>query len=91
MADIVQTPHADAGSISMQRASQASLIQRMWRAKRYYLYLVPIFVLLGVFYRTAFLITLVPAIVIILTWLYIYHGLLLLPASDGALLFLHKL
>ena len=153
MADVVHTPHADAGSMPMQSASQASLIQRIWRAKRYYLYLVPIFALLGVFsyypplmalyysftnydglsgkfiglenftdlasdrifrasiknavillfantitgvippllvaemlfslrsrrmgdfYRTAFLIpTLVPAIVIILTWRYIYHA-----------------
>ena len=49
MADIVHTPHADAGSVPMHSASQASLPQRMWRAKRYYLYLVPIFVLLGIF------------------------------------------
>ena len=49
MADVVQTPHADAGSIPMHRTSQASLVQRVWRAKRYYLYLVPIFALLGVF------------------------------------------
>ena len=153
MADVVQTPHADASSIPMQSTSQASLVRRIWRAKRYYLYLVPIFALLGVFsyypplmalyysftnydglsgkfiglenftdlasdrifrasiknavillfantvtgvippllvaemlfslrsrrmgdfYRTAFLIpTLVPAIVIILTWRYIYHA-----------------
>ena len=49
MADIVHTPPADAGSVPMHSASQASLPQRMWRAKRYYLYLVPIFVLLGIF------------------------------------------
>lgn len=49
MADTVRTPHAGASSISIDSASQASLLQRMWRAKRYYLYLLPIFTLLGIF------------------------------------------
>ncbi len=147
MADIAHTPHAGAGSIPTHSASQSSLPQRIWRAKRYYLYLVPIFALLGIFsyypplmalyyslsnfngvqlrlidlfqdrlfltsvgnvlklmvanvltglippllaaeliflvrsqraanfYRTMFLIpTLVPAMVVILTWRYIYHA-----------------
>ena len=153
MSDIAHTPHAGAGSYQTHDESQDSLLQRMWQAKRYYLYLVPIFALLGVFsyypplmavyysftnfngisgkfiglenfsdlatdrifrasignavkllfanmvtglipplvvaellfslrsrrlgdfYRTAFLIpTLVPAIVIIMTWRYIYHA-----------------
>jgi ABC-type sugar transport system permease subunit len=147
MADIAHTPLAGAGSIPTQSASQSSLLQRIWRAKRYYLYLVPIFALLGIFsyypplmalyyslsnfngvqlrlidlfqdrlfltsvgnvlklmvanvltglippllaaeliflvrsqraanfYRTMFLIpTLVPAMVVILTWRYIYHA-----------------
>ena len=49
MVDIAHTPQAGAGSIPMQSAGEASLLRRIWQAKRYYLYLVPIFVLLGVF------------------------------------------
>ena len=49
----MHTPHAGTSSYQThrvrQRGPKGALLQRMWRAKRYYLYLVPIFALLVIF------------------------------------------